>query len=246
MKDFLLVIAYLLIGFALGYWAASKDALSPWINLDGQGTGEAVGQQIVVPQEEPVKTKQTTPTPKQEEKPVQKKETAKKEASKSSQKAESSALKQVNSTPAVEKNEAPKTEQTQPVSKESTQEQPAVTKPENVQPVVTEKPEFDPNGLTVASFVQDWIDSYAYLSIKNNTDKTITNFKATVIYKSMNDDVLDYEEINQTVSIAPQMAKSVKIKGFGHDMSYAYYKSEIRASMPDRKFKIEFVLKSYK
>ena len=121
-----------------------------------------------------------------------------------------------------------------------------VTQAEQFQSALNNEQEFNSNALTVVSFVQDWVDQDAHLSIKNNTDKGITSFKATVVYKSMNDDVLDYEEINQKIDIAPQMAKSIKIKGYGHDMDYAYYKSEIKITQPDRKFKIEFVLNSYK
>lgn len=121
-----------------------------------------------------------------------------------------------------------------------------MTQTEQSQPALKNEQEFNPNALTVVSFVQDWVDLDAHLSIKNNTDRGITSCKATVIYKSMNGDVLDYEEINQKVDIAPQMAKSIKIKGYGHDMDYAYYKSEVKMTQPDRKFKIEFVLNSYK
>ena len=121
---------------------------------------------------------------------------------------------------------------------------PEVTRTEQSLPA--NEQEFNPNALTVASFVQDWTDRDAHISIKNDTDRGIMGFRATVIYKSMNGDVLDYEEINQRIDIAPQMAKSIKIKGYGHDMNYAYYKSNVMSSQPDRKFKIEFVLNSYK
>ncbi|MBR1625767.1 MAG: hypothetical protein IJ681_01340 [Bacteroidales bacterium] len=104
----------------------------------------------------------------------------------------------------------------------------------------------NPKALTVASFIQDWLDSQATLSLKNNTSETIHSFKATIIYKDMKGNVLDYQEISKRTSIAPQMTKTFKIGGFGHDNHYAYYKSERSASMPDRVFQIEFKLNSYK
>ncbi|MBQ7984086.1 MAG: hypothetical protein IJ250_00435 [Bacteroidales bacterium] len=104
----------------------------------------------------------------------------------------------------------------------------------------------DPNALTVVSFIQDWLDCQATISLKNNTDKTIDSFEATIIYKDMQGNILDYQEINQYISITPQMAKSFKIKAYGHDNSYAYYKSKNRPSDSDRVFTIEFKLNSYK
>lgn len=105
---------------------------------------------------------------------------------------------------------------------------------------------FDPKALTVVSFIQDWVDDEATISLKNNTNQTISSFSATIIYKDMKGNVLDYQEINEKMSIAPRMAKSFKIDAYGHDNYYAYYKSEVSYSRSDRVFKIEFKLNSYK
>ncbi|MBR1774069.1 MAG: hypothetical protein IJ759_00940 [Bacteroidales bacterium] len=104
----------------------------------------------------------------------------------------------------------------------------------------------DTNALTVVSFVQDWLDYEATISLKNNTDKTISYFTATIIYKDMKGNILDYQEINQNISIAPKMAKSFKIEAFGQDNDYAYYSSEKYKPNKNRVFKIEFKLNSYK
>lgn len=204
MKDILLVIAYLLIGFAIGFWFASRDVVSIKIEGKEKSTNEVMGQ--------------TT-------------------ATQDSVITGSEMIKQIVETQEKQKEES-KPAQNVITPKEKTEPK---TEPKKSETDVKES--FNPNALTVASFVQDWTDYDAYLSIKNNTDKKIIGFKATIIYKSMNGAVLDYEEINKNIEIAPQMAKSIKIRGYGHDMYYAYYKSQIR--LPERKFQIEFKLKSY-
>ena len=97
--------------------------------------------------------------------------------------------------------------------------------------------------LTVINFEQGCLDHQATVTIRNNTDKTITHFSGTIIYKNMAGEVIDYEEIDQRLEIAPHMAKPFKIKGYGHDLNYAYYKSETYDQQ--HRFKYEFQLKGY-
>lgn len=102
----------------------------------------------------------------------------------------------------------------------------------------------DPNAITVVMYLHDWINSKASISFKNNTNKTITQFTGRIFYYDMKDNMLDYQDINQDVTIDPGMAKTCTINGYGHDDHYAYYKSEVRNQ--ERKYKINFQVKSYK
>lgn len=106
-----------------------------------------------------------------------------------------------------------------------------------------ETSEVKANAVTMVSFVQDSPFRDATITLKNNLEIPVTSIKARIVYKDMNGEILDYQDIDKSIEIAPKMARTFTVKPFGESADYVYYKS--RSIGHDRKFKVDFILEQY-
>lgn len=97
--------------------------------------------------------------------------------------------------------------------------------------------------ITISKFTKRWLKEVEHISFKNNTNDYIKHLTGVIIYKDMQDNIIDYRVIDREIIIPPNLAKRMSIASFDDEGSYTYFKD--RQSSLSEKFKIEFRLLSY-
>lgn len=127
----------------------------------------------------------------------------------------------------------------------TTTEQPVQATAISVNDIVQETT-ISANDITLSNYSHDWINSNATVALKNNTTKTVTSVSGRMYYYDMSGNMLDYQDFTRSVTIEPGLVKSFSLGGYGYKENYAYYKSDVVPTNPNRKYKVKFELKTYK
>lgn len=122
-------------------------------------------------------------------------------------------------------------------------EQPATEQAPAEQPEPVTRPA-KATDVTMTNYSHDWMQKDANMSLKNNTQQTITSITGRLIYYDMSGNMLDYQDLTKDIEIEPDMVKNISISGYNYHDGYYYYKSK---KVPiGHQYKVKFELKSYK
>ena len=97
--------------------------------------------------------------------------------------------------------------------------------------------------VSMASYEQGWMDDFATIALKNNTDKPIRNVTFELTYLDMNGDAMDYEQYSVNVDIEPGRTKKTNVPAYEDESHYHYYATPDGEGHP--KFKVKYELKRY-
>lgn len=109
-----------------------------------------------------------------------------------------------------------------------------------VKPIESTKIGNNNNAATMTSYIKNEFEDEAFFTIKNNTKDAISHIHYILIYKTLNGEIIDYNENVLREEIAPHLAKRFYDKGFGGWRDYScngesfclahhiYFKTEFR------------------
>jgi len=101
-------------------------------------------------------------------------------------------------------------------------------------------------GVELVKFNKDNAEFKEQISLRNNTEEFITKVTGVLIYKDMNNVIIDYKIFDERIIIPPGLAKMVTQRSFDQEQRYHYYKT--KTSFPQymyERFKVDFRLLSY-
>lgn len=107
----------------------------------------------------------------------------------------------------------------------------------------TTEPAFQKNDVTMESYSDDGLD-HAYITLKNNTTKTIREISFRLFYLDMQDNQLDYRDYTQSTEFASGLVKRFDIEDYD-SFHYHYYKTEPRYGSQYTPYKIQYELLHY-
>jgi len=102
---------------------------------------------------------------------------------------------------------------------------------------------FRPDALILAGYEHDYLTAKARFSVRNNTQRKVSEFKIRITYYDMRGQMLDYKDITKKMLIEPGMARAVEVMGYAWEEKYVFHTS--KNAHLGKKYKVSFDLLSY-